>query len=168
MEGQSGLSELSVISWVSAVQRCTLSGVPLYQAVLKTFVLEHMWASLAHPPTPHTLVWLSYVYPWHHTHNNNIYEALPLLSGESLGTRLRFSWSQLSCGASLQWTFYQALFSQAKAMTVHFINNSCPDRRNGCIVCLCDNTLISDGTYMHQWHYRLWLATTEFTGNETI
>ena len=30
MEGQSGLSELSVISWMSAVQGCPLSGVPLY------------------------------------------------------------------------------------------------------------------------------------------
>ena len=30
MEGQSGLSELSVISWVSTVQGCPLSGVPLY------------------------------------------------------------------------------------------------------------------------------------------
>ena len=33
MEGQSGLSELSVISWVSANQGCPLSGVPLYYAV---------------------------------------------------------------------------------------------------------------------------------------
>ena len=30
MEGQSGLSELPVISWVSAFQGCPLSGVPLY------------------------------------------------------------------------------------------------------------------------------------------
>ena len=30
MEGQSGLSELSVTSWVSAIQGCPLSGVPLY------------------------------------------------------------------------------------------------------------------------------------------
>ena len=30
MEGQSGLSELSVISWVSAFEGCPLSGVPLY------------------------------------------------------------------------------------------------------------------------------------------
>ena len=30
MEGQSELSELSVISWVSAVEGCPLSGVPLY------------------------------------------------------------------------------------------------------------------------------------------
>ena len=30
MEGQSGLSELSVISWVSAFQGYPLSGVPLY------------------------------------------------------------------------------------------------------------------------------------------
>ena len=29
MEGQSGLSELSVISWVSAVEGCPLSGVPI-------------------------------------------------------------------------------------------------------------------------------------------
>ena len=30
MEGQSGLSELSVISWVAVIQGCLLSGVPLY------------------------------------------------------------------------------------------------------------------------------------------
>jgi len=30
MGGQSGLSELSVISWVSTVEGCLLSGVPLY------------------------------------------------------------------------------------------------------------------------------------------
>ena len=30
MEGQSGVSELSVISWVSAVEGCPLSRVPLY------------------------------------------------------------------------------------------------------------------------------------------
>ena len=30
MEGQSELSELSIISWVSAIEGCSLSGVPLY------------------------------------------------------------------------------------------------------------------------------------------
>ena len=30
MEGQSGLSEFSTISWVSAVEKCPLSRVPLY------------------------------------------------------------------------------------------------------------------------------------------
>ena len=30
MNGQLGLSELFVISWVSAVEGCPLSGVPLY------------------------------------------------------------------------------------------------------------------------------------------
>ena len=34
MEKQSGLSELSVISWVSAVEGCPLSGVPLCCACL--------------------------------------------------------------------------------------------------------------------------------------
>ena len=34
MECQSGLSELSVISWVSAIQGCPLSGVPLYSLIL--------------------------------------------------------------------------------------------------------------------------------------
>ena len=33
MEGQSRLSELSVISWVSAIQGCPLSGVPLYNNI---------------------------------------------------------------------------------------------------------------------------------------
>ena len=31
MEGQLGLSELSVLLWVSAVEGCPLSGVPLYK-----------------------------------------------------------------------------------------------------------------------------------------
>ena len=31
MEGQSGLSELSVLSWLSAIKGCPLSGVPLYR-----------------------------------------------------------------------------------------------------------------------------------------
>ena len=35
MEGQSGLSELSVISWVSAFEGCPLGGVPLYNAKMK-------------------------------------------------------------------------------------------------------------------------------------
>ena len=30
MGGQSGLSELSIISWVSTVEGCPLSGVPMY------------------------------------------------------------------------------------------------------------------------------------------
>ena len=34
MEKQSGLSELSVISWVSAVEGCPLNGVPLCCACL--------------------------------------------------------------------------------------------------------------------------------------
>ena len=34
MEGQSGLSELSVMLWVSAIQGCPLSGVPLYVTIL--------------------------------------------------------------------------------------------------------------------------------------
>ena len=41
MEGQSGLSELSGISWVSAIQRCPLSGVPLYH---HTCVYDHVHA----------------------------------------------------------------------------------------------------------------------------
>ena len=32
MEGQSGLSELSVTSWVSAFEGCPLGGVPLYDS----------------------------------------------------------------------------------------------------------------------------------------
>ena len=36
MEGKSGLSELSVISWASAFEGCPLGGVPLY-TVKKTF-----------------------------------------------------------------------------------------------------------------------------------
>ena len=34
MEGQSGLSELSVMLWVSAIQGCLLSRVPLYVTIL--------------------------------------------------------------------------------------------------------------------------------------
>ena len=37
MEGQSGLSELSVISWVSTFQGCPLSGVPVYCFILRNY-----------------------------------------------------------------------------------------------------------------------------------
>ena len=37
MEGQSGLSELSVILWMSAVEGCPLSRVPLYNSSGYTF-----------------------------------------------------------------------------------------------------------------------------------
>ena len=41
MEGQSGLSELSVISWVSAFEGCPLGGVPLYtQLSWNAFILN--------------------------------------------------------------------------------------------------------------------------------
>ena len=39
-EGQSGLSELSVTSWVSSVEGCPLSGVPLYT--------QWLWAKKSH------------------------------------------------------------------------------------------------------------------------
>jgi len=37
MEGQQGISELSVISWVSAVEGCPLSGVPLYVIIVRRY-----------------------------------------------------------------------------------------------------------------------------------
>ena len=45
MEGQSGLSELSVISWVSAFEGCPLSGVPLY--LRYTYLIVILNGSLA-------------------------------------------------------------------------------------------------------------------------
>ena len=42
MEGQSGLSELSVISWVSTVEGCSSSGVPLYTRVMVR--ISHEWS----------------------------------------------------------------------------------------------------------------------------
>ena len=44
MEGQSGLSELSIISWVSAFEGCLLSRVPLYTIV--GLALKKMAATL--------------------------------------------------------------------------------------------------------------------------
>ena len=41
MEMQSGLSELSAISWVSAIEGCPLSEVPLY-VVIALFFFAHM------------------------------------------------------------------------------------------------------------------------------
>ena len=46
MEGQSGLSELSLISWVSAVEGCLLSGVPLYRLALEKVVIVDTSVSL--------------------------------------------------------------------------------------------------------------------------
>ena len=48
MEGQSGLSELSVISWVSAIQGCPLSGVPLYSIhyLQYTYSIHYLHASI--------------------------------------------------------------------------------------------------------------------------
>ena len=40
MEGQLGLSELSVISWMSAVEGCPLSGVPLEHLRTSFLILE--------------------------------------------------------------------------------------------------------------------------------
>ena len=41
MEGQSGLSELSAISWVSAVEGCSLSGVPLLLLLKMEYSAKH-------------------------------------------------------------------------------------------------------------------------------
>ena len=38
VERQSGLSELFVISWASAVEGCLLSGVPLYSKICITYI----------------------------------------------------------------------------------------------------------------------------------
>ena len=40
MEGQSGLSELSIILWMSAVEGCPLSRVPLYNSSGYTFCYQ--------------------------------------------------------------------------------------------------------------------------------
>ena len=45
MERQSGLSELSVISWVSAFEGCPLSRVPLYTIIRK---LQKKFGSWTH------------------------------------------------------------------------------------------------------------------------
>ena len=43
MEKRSGLSELSVISWVFAVEGCPLSGVPLYMLQEVVLILIGSW-----------------------------------------------------------------------------------------------------------------------------
>jgi len=46
MKGQSGLSELSILSWVPAVEGCLLSGIPLYYYKLpyiKDLMHEACW-----------------------------------------------------------------------------------------------------------------------------
>ena len=40
MEGQSGLSELFVVLWVSAIQGCPLNGVPLYLSIYLSVCLS--------------------------------------------------------------------------------------------------------------------------------
>ena len=50
MEGQSGLSELSFISWVSAIQGCPLSGVPLY--IVGDSLVIILYGILCLPPLP--------------------------------------------------------------------------------------------------------------------
>ena len=55
MGGQSGLSELSVISWVYAAEGCPLSGVPLNKGEAKFttihVALRHLiGASVSEPP----------------------------------------------------------------------------------------------------------------------
>ena len=49
IEGVSGLSELSVISWVSAVEGCPLSGVPLYTQT-KDYISYKNLACIYHDP----------------------------------------------------------------------------------------------------------------------
>ena len=71
MEWQSGLSELSIISWVSAIQGCPLSGVPLYTISIKTTLQFYWLRSGVVSPDPFSLhkrvgVWPQDQYP-HYT-----------------------------------------------------------------------------------------------------
>ena len=49
MEGQLGLSELSVISWVSTFEGCPLDGVPLYYgpSIVERFHCSLLWSFCA-------------------------------------------------------------------------------------------------------------------------
>ena len=54
MEGQLGLSELSVISWVSAIKGCLLSRVPLYSNVVQAPQISAGRFTHTSPPSLYT------------------------------------------------------------------------------------------------------------------
>ena len=56
MEGQSGLSELSVISWVSTIEGCLLSGVPLYEPKVE-------WVAMLPRTHYHTIIRYLHSFP---------------------------------------------------------------------------------------------------------
>ena len=66
MEGQLGLLELSVISWMFAVKRCPFSGVPLYQKYISPLISIHslstrdlrsfMYNTPSHPTCSYTYI----------------------------------------------------------------------------------------------------------------
>ena len=114
MGGQLGLSELSVISWVSAFEGCPLSRVPLYNlkgGIKTTFLLWHSAASVTTPSQIKELMsWLQR-YKWTRAFRNysesssiiftsDEHQDLVLNSCEC--NRLR-GWERLSCLTEERW-----------------------------------------------------------------
>ena len=58
MEGQSGLSELSIISWMSAFQGCPLRGVPLYSLSYTTVQCHSVLLAHTHLTMFKGLLWI--------------------------------------------------------------------------------------------------------------
>ena len=56
MNKRLGLSELSVILWVSAFEGCLLSGVPLYSFQQASFLRHDIWSWTWHYMQSHTVV----------------------------------------------------------------------------------------------------------------
>ena len=67
MEGQSGLSELSVISWVSAVEGCPLGGVSLYTLLVSSHDSTFLPIHTHHPFPP---IFLQYMVQVLHAGDN--------------------------------------------------------------------------------------------------
>ena len=126
MGGQSGLSELSVISWVSAFEGCLLSGVPLYRFVpiftLFCFVTNLDKALQLHYPYSHAILSIK-------THGN-----IPLSSSilSHLQTRLREMYTNPARRfhlSSIQFSLHYSFESYSKAHMM--LRNACENLRPG-------------------------------------
>ena len=88
MDWQSGLSELSVISWVSAVQGCPLSGVPLYITRWLSLVVLTCAAHFQMAKKKQTFITLYCGDTYHHYSNRN---GIKLSNFKSCFHSIRFS-----------------------------------------------------------------------------
>ena len=128
MGGQSGLSELSVISWVSAFEGCPLSGVPLY-LIIAAPVLHFTWyrfagalATLCKSPT--------HAYSVSSSMQNQLTEVNLRYSNDNksvskleyLSTRGRVSWLSSKKLLSTHWqTSWSNSWSETLILTYYFL-----------------------------------------------